>query len=61
MFVLDAYAARSCPVKTHNAFHPGVQLPAADESLREGFHGGTAFKADVLARILADAPGTGWT
>ena len=58
MFVLDAYAARSCPVKTHNAFHPGVQLPAADESLREGFHGGTAFKADVLARILADAPGT---
>ena len=56
-FVLDAYAARSCPVKTHNAFHPGVSLPAGDESLRERFHGGIVFADEVLAEVLAGDPG----
>lgn len=56
-FVLDAYAARSCPVKTHNAFHPGVSLPADDESLRERFHGGIAFGREVLGDLLAGHPG----
>lgn len=27
MFTLDAYAARSCPSKVHNAFHPGFEAP----------------------------------
>lgn len=52
-FVLDAYAARSCPVKTHNAFHPGMRLSAEDESLREAFHGGIAFQQQVLADLVA--------
>ncbi|MFT3969036.1 MAG: nuclease [Micropruina sp.] len=58
MFALDAYAARSCPVKTHNAFHPGMTLPAADESLREVFHGGIAFQADVLAQLTSGFEGS---
>ena len=51
-FVLDAYAARSCPVKTQNAFLPGLDRPELDESLQELFAGGSAFKADVLRRII---------
>ncbi|MFT4294702.1 MAG: TM0106 family RecB-like putative nuclease [Micropruina sp.] len=58
MFTLDAYAARSCPVKTHNAFHPGLTLPEADEGLREVFHGGVAFEAEVLAALLAGFDGS---
>lgn len=53
MFTLDAYAARSCPVKTHNKFHPGVQVPSSgDEGLRERFHGGVTFEAEVLDVLL---------
>jgi predicted RecB family nuclease len=55
-FVLDAYAARSCPVKTQNAFLPGLDRPELDESLQELFAGGSAFKSDVLRRII-DAAG----
>jgi predicted RecB family nuclease len=51
-FVLDAYAARSCPVKTQNAFLPGLDRPEPDESLQELFAGGSAFKADVLRRVI---------
>ena len=51
MFSLDAYAARSCPVKTHNAFHPGFVLPTPEEGLREVFHGGVTFQAEVLAAL----------
>lgn len=58
MFSLDAYAARSCPVKTHNAFHPGLHLPPADEGLREVFHGGVAFEAEVLHTLLAGFTGS---
>ncbi len=58
MFVLDAYAARSCPVKTHNTFHPGLTLPEADEGLREVFHGGIAFQAEVLAQLLSGFAGS---
>ena len=57
-FALDAYAARSCPVKTHNAFHPGLSLPVADEGLREVFHGGIAFQAEVLERLVSAFPGS---
>ena len=58
MFTLDAYAARSCAVKTHNAFHPGLHLPPADEGLREVFHGGVAFEAEVLELLLSGFTGS---
>lgn len=53
--VLDAYAARSCPVKTYNAFDPSVTQPAVpdDESLRESFQGGRAYRELVLGRLAA--------
>ncbi len=58
-FALDAYAARSCPVKTHNAFHPGlVMASAADEGVREVFHGGVNFEAEVLGRLLGGFTGS---
>ena len=52
--VLDAYAARSCPVKTYNAFDPSVTQPAVpdDESLRESFQGGRAYRELVLGRLV---------
>lgn len=57
-FVLDAYAARSCPVKVHNLFDPTVPRPAtpADESLHEAFTGGREFEDAVLDRIVAASP-----
>lgn len=58
-FVLDAYAARSCPVKTFHTFDPTVVQPAAppDESLRESFQGGSDFRDEVLARLVAENDG----
>lgn len=58
-FVLDAYAARSCPVKTFHTFDPTVEQPAAppDESLRESFQGGSDFRDEVLGRLVADHEG----
>ena len=54
-FVLDAYAARSCPVKTFHAFDPTVEQPQQphDESLRESFSGGSDFRDLVLGRLAA--------
>lgn len=54
-FVLDAYAARSCPVKVHNQFDPTVERPAPvqDESLYEVFAGGKDFEDRVLDAVLA--------
>lgn len=59
-FALDAYAAKSCAVKTQNAFHPGVTLPVGkpDESLTDQFLGGGRFEDDVIAEILAGFEGT---
>lgn len=53
-FVLDAYAARSCPVKTQNHFHPGLDRPRRDddESLQEAFLGGAGFKTSMLDTML---------
>jgi predicted RecB family nuclease len=31
LLTLDGYAARSCPVKTYNAFHPGIRRPPQRE------------------------------
>lgn len=57
-FVLDAYAARSCPVKTFHTFDPTVAKPEEpiDESLRESFQGGSDFRDEVLARLV-ETPG----
>lgn len=56
-FLLDPYAARSCPVKTFNAFDPGTAGPTEplDESLREAFGGGSEFRESVLSRIADGA------
>ncbi len=53
-FVLDAYAARGCPVKTYNAFNPTLSKPDAplDESLRDSFDGGLDFRDATLTAIL---------
>ncbi|MBB1483844.1 TM0106 family RecB-like putative nuclease [Tessaracoccus sp. MC1865] len=58
-FVLDAYAARSCPVKTFHTFDPTVPQPAQphDESLRESFQGGSDFRDGVLNRLAARTQG----
>lgn len=49
-FQLDPYAARSCPVKTFNAFDPGTPKPddPLDESLLEAFAGGSEFRESTL-------------
>ena len=58
--VLGAYAARSCPVKTQNAFDPTVTIESptngagaeANEGLAELFDGGAQFKAAVLDQLI---------
>ena len=53
--LLGAYAARSCPVKTQNAFDPTVitETPAeANDGLAELFDGGAQFKAAVLDQLI---------
>jgi predicted RecB family nuclease len=58
--LLDAYAARSCPVKTQNAFDPTVTIetPAhsagaeANDGLTELFDGGAQFKAAILDQLI---------
>ncbi|MGL4831254.1 MAG: nuclease, partial [Propionibacteriaceae bacterium] len=57
-FTLDAYAARSCPVKTQNTFHPGIALPALDEDLTEKFSGGQDYEAEILSAFCAAFTGT---
>jgi predicted RecB family nuclease len=52
--LLDAYAARSCPVKTHNAFDPTVEIPAVEAGgrLTELFDGAQQFEAVVLEQLI---------
>ena len=56
MILLDPYAARSCPVKTFNAFDPTEPAPELDESLHEHFQGGADFRRAVLD-VLATVEG----
>ena len=56
MFTLDPYAARSCPVKTHNAFHPGMVRPDPAEG-RGRQPGSAEFVAATYDRILAGDAG----
>ncbi|QGF22803.1 TM0106 family RecB-like putative nuclease [Raineyella fluvialis] len=59
--VLDAYAARSCAVKTHNLFDPRVKpaTAAVDPSVEETFDAGPSHADRVVAAILAGARAIG--
>ena len=52
-FVLDAYAARSCELKTLHAFTPGLEAPRREAPLPAFFHDPDAVEADVFGRLLA--------
>ena len=52
MFTLDPYAARSCALKTHHAFHPGVVKPSTPVPPSR-LPGSAEFVAATYARILA--------
>jgi len=53
-FTLDAYAARSCPVKTHHAFHPGMVRPDEPISITR-LPGAAEFSAAAIERLKAGA------
>lgn len=53
-FTLDAYAARSCPVKTHHAFHPGMVRPSEPVSISR-LPGAAEFSAAAIERLKAGA------
>jgi predicted RecB family nuclease len=57
--LLDAYAARSCPVKTHNAFDPTVAIPPVESGGRmtELFDGASEFEAVVLEQLITRCRG----
>src|SRR4029453_19219658 len=63
--LLDAYAARSCPVKTQNAFHPAVAIERpvngtrveASEVLDELFDGGAQFEEAILEQLITSCEG----
>ena len=52
-FVLDAYAARSCPLKTVNAFTPHLVAPSLTRPNPPFFHDAEAVEAAVVARLVA--------
>ena len=53
------YAARSCPVKTHNAFDPTVPIPPVESAARltELFDGASEFEAVVLEQLITTCRG----
>ena len=51
-FVLDAYAARSCPLRTVHAFTPGLTPPLAERPIPPFFRDAGAIESDVLAQVL---------
>jgi hypothetical protein len=63
--LLGAYAARSCPVKTQNAFNPTVvrETPngsasvEANDGLADLFDGGAQFEAAVLEQLISSCRG----
>lgn len=59
--LLGAYAAGSCPVKTHNAYDPTVERrvpePGTDDALAERFDGGARFEAIVLDELIRTCAG----
>lgn len=59
LVLLDAYAARSCPVKTHNAYDPTVPLAPGEtnDGFTEFFDGGQRFEAVVLEQLITRCTG----
>ena len=63
--LLDAYAARTCPVKTQNAFNPTVAIEAPadggpvepNEGLAELFDGGAQFEDAVFEQLITSCQG----
>jgi predicted RecB family nuclease len=63
--LLDAYAARSCPVKTQNAFNPTVAVQTSadgdpvqpSDALAELFDGGAQFEEAVLEQLITACQG----
>ena len=51
MYTLDPYAARSCPLKTHHAFTPGLARPQPAGTTAR-MPGSTAFLAAVYEQIV---------
>lgn len=58
--LLDGYAAKRCPVRTHNKFAPLVPDPewVAPPELQELFAAGDQFEAEVFAELLRIHPET---
>ena len=52
-FVLDPYAARSCPLKTFYAHTPGLVAPEADDRVPLFFHDAASIEATIVDRIVA--------
>ncbi len=57
--LLGAYAARTCPVKTQNAYDPTLSRPEGQPSdaLAELFDGGADFEKQTVERLITQAPG----
>jgi predicted RecB family nuclease len=58
--LLGGYAAKQCPVRTHNAFSPMVPAPewVPSAELQALFAGGREFEAEIFAELLAIHPTT---
>lgn len=58
--LLDAYAARSCAVKTHNIFDASLDKTTwqPDEALQDLFDGGEQFEIEVLEELASRFTGT---
>ncbi|WP_035758978.1 TM0106 family RecB-like putative nuclease [Granulicoccus phenolivorans] len=52
---LDAWAARTCAMKTWNNYSPLVEMPQPDEALQEYFVGASEYVAGVQDTVLAAA------
>ena len=52
-FVLDAYAARSCPLKTVHAFTPALVAPSLERVAPPWFHDADAVEAEVVGGLAA--------
>ena len=58
--LLGSYAAKQCPVRTHNAFSPVVPAPewVPSAELQALFDGGRQFEAEIFAELLVIHPTT---
>jgi predicted RecB family nuclease len=58
--LLNSYAAKQCPVRTHNAFSPVVPAPewVPSAELQALLDGGREFEAEIFAELLVIHPTT---